>query len=60
MNIGVIIGFCMLCLLVGYELGSWKESKAVSKAMNDLSDLHYKEIQLIVNKILELRKKGGE
>lgn len=60
MNIFVIIAFCMLCLLVGFELGSWKESKAVSKAIDDLSAMHYKEIQLIVGKILELRKKGGE
>ena len=60
MNVGIVIILCVIFLLVGFELGSWKEGKAVSKAINDLSDMHYKEIQLIVNKILELRKKGGE
>ena len=60
MNIWITVTFCCLCFLVGYEIGSWKEGKAVSKAVNDLSVMHYKEIQLIVNKILELRKKGGE
>lgn len=67
MNIGVVLTLCLLCLLVGFELGSWKEGKAVSKAMDDLSAMHYKEIRLIVDKILALRKedkedneKGGE
>ncbi len=60
MNIGAVIGLCFLCLLVGYEFGSWKEGKAVTKAIDDLSAMHYKEIQLIVNKILDSRKKGGE
>lgn len=61
MNIGAIIGLCVICLLVGFELGSWKEGKAVSKAIDDLSAMHYKEIQMIVNKILDLRKdKKGE
>ena len=62
MNIGVIIALCLLCLLVGFELGSWKEGKAVSKAIDDLSAMHYKEIRLIVDKILALKdqKKGGE
>lgn len=62
MNIWIVLTFCLLCLMVGFEIGSWKEGKAVSKAVNDLSDMHYKEIRLIVDKILELRKerKGGE
>lgn len=62
MNIGVIIVLCLLCLLVGFELGSWKEGKAVSKAIDDLSAMYYKEIRLIVDKILALKdqKKGGE
>ena len=62
MNVSYIITFCLLCLLVGYELGSWKEGKTVSKALDDLSAMHYKEIQLIVDKILRSRKnnKGGE
>lgn len=60
MNTGAILALCLLCLLVGYELGSWEEGKSVSKAIDDLSAMHYKEIQLIVNKILEQRKKGGE
>lgn len=61
MNIVYAITLCLLSLLVGYELGSWKEGKAVSKAIDDLSDMHYKEIQLIVDKILKSRKdnKGG-
>ena len=61
MNICIVL-FCSLCLLVGFELGSWKEGKAVSKAIDDLSAMHYKEIRLIVDKILDLRKekKGGE
>ena len=62
MNTSIVLALCSLCLLVGFEIGSWKEGRAVSKAMDDLSDMHYKEIQTIVNKILELRKeqKGGE
>lgn len=62
MNTGAILALCLLCLLVGYELGSWKEVKSVSKAIDDLSAMHYKEIRLIVDKILDLRKekKGGE
>ena len=56
MNIGVILGLCALCMLVGYSVGSWKEGKAVSKAIDDLSAMHYKEIRLIVDKILDLRK----
>ena len=61
MNIVYSVMLCLLSLLVGYELGSWKEGKAVAKAMDDLSDMHYKEIQLIVDKILKLSKndKGG-
>lgn len=62
MNIGAILGLCALCMLVGFELGSWKEGKAVSKAIDELSAMHYKEIRLIVDKILDSRKgnKGGE
>lgn len=60
MNISVVIGLCLLCLLVGYELGSWKEGKEVRKATEDLSAFHYKEIQFIVDKILKSRGKGGE
>ena len=39
-----------------------KGGKAVSKAIDDLSAMHYKEIRVIVDKILDLRKdkKGGE
>lgn len=62
MNISYIIMFCLLSLLVGYEFGCWKEGKVVSKALDDLSAMHYKEIQQIVDKILKSRKdnKGGE
>ena len=62
MNICLTVALCLLCLLVGFELGSWKEGKAVSKAIDDLSAMHYKEIRTIVDKILELKKeqKGGE
>ena len=59
MDIGICLVLCGLCLLLGFELGNWKEGKAVAKMADDLSAMHYKEIQLIVNKILELRK-GGE
>ena len=61
MNIWLALSLCFLCLLIGFELGSWKEGKAVSKALDDLSAMHYKEIQLIVDKILKSRKdnKGG-
>ena len=59
MNIGAVIVLCLLCFFVGCTLGSWKEGKAVTKAIDDLSAMHYKEIQLIVNKILDSRKKGG-
>lgn len=60
MNIGIILGLCLLCLMTGYLFGSWKEGEAVSKAIDDLSAMHYKEIQLIVNKILDARKKEGK
>lgn len=62
MNIYLAVALCLLCLLVGFELGSWKEGKAVSKAVDDLSAMHYKEIKAIVDKILDLRKerKGGD
>lgn len=62
MNIGVIIGLCGMCLLVGFELGCWKEGAAVSKATKELTDMHCQNIALLVNKILNLRKdkKDGE
>jgi hypothetical protein len=62
MNIGVIIGLCVMCLLVGFELGNWKEGAAVSKATKELTDMHCQNIALLVNKILNLRKdkKDGE
>lgn len=61
-DIWVVVLFCSLSLLIGFELGSWKEGRAVAKAMSDLSDMHYKEVKTIVDKILDLRKerKGGE
>lgn len=57
MNIGGVIGLCVLSFLIGYAFGTWKEGASVSKAIDDLSAMHYKEIQLIVNKILDTRKK---
>ena len=60
MNIGTTILLCWLCLVVGYGLGSWKEGKAVAKMAEDLSAMHYKEMHIIVNKILKLQNKGGE
>ena len=62
MNIGTVIILCALSMLSGYIFGSWKEGKAVSKAIDDLSAMHYKEIRLIVDKILALKneRKGGE
>ena len=61
MNIGTVIIFCLISFFVGCTLGSWKEGEAVAKMADDLSAMHYKEIHLIVNKILEARsKKGGE
>lgn len=61
MNIGTVITLCSLSILVGYTFGCWKEGKAVSKMADELSAMHYKEIQTIINKILELRnQKGGE
>ena len=62
MNIWLALSLCFICLLIGFELGSWKEGKTVSKALDDLSAMHYKEIRLIVDKILDLKKgnKGGE
>lgn len=62
MNIGIVIILCVLSIFSGYLIGSWKEGKAVSKAIDDLSAMHYKEIQLIVDKVLALRNesKGGE
>lgn len=61
MDIVYVIMFCFLSFLIGFELGSWKEGKTVSKAIDDLSALHYKEIRMIVDKILNSRndKKGG-
>ena len=55
MNVGIVIILCVIFLLVGFELGSWKEGRAVSNAIDDLSAMHYKEIQTIINKILELK-----
>lgn len=62
MNIWEVLALCLWCLFVGFGLGSWKEGRAVSKAVDDLSTMHYKEIRLIVDKILDARKerKGGE
>lgn len=60
MSIGTIILLCWLCLVVGYGLGSLKEGKAVAKMAEDLSAMHYKEMHIIVNKILKLQNKGGE
>jgi hypothetical protein len=48
-----------MCLLVGFELGSWKEGKAVLKAVEDIWAMYNKDIQLIIDKIIEA-KKGGE
>ena len=59
MSESMVLALCSICLLVGLMLGSWKEGRAVSKAIDDLSTMHYKEIRLIVDKILSL-KKGGE
>jgi hypothetical protein len=61
MNIGAVIMLCFASFLLGFMLGDWKEGKEVAKMAHDLSTMHYKEIHLIVNKILESRnKKGGE
>lgn len=57
MNIGTVIMLCVLSFLIGFGIGDWKEGKAVSKMADELSAMHYKEIQLIVNKILEIQKK---
>lgn len=62
MNFGIIIGAFGIGMLIGFMLGDWKETRAVRKAIDELSAMHYGEIQLIVNKILASRKneKGGE
>ncbi|MBO7250826.1 MAG: hypothetical protein J6V42_06090 [Clostridia bacterium] len=60
MNTIIVFALCSACLIVGIELGSWKEGKAVSKAIDDLSAMHYKEIRLIVDKILESKKENKE
>ena len=62
MNIGTVIMLCVISFLIGFGIGDWKEGKAVSKAIDDLSAMHYKEIRAIVDKILALRneRKGGE
>lgn len=60
MNMGTIVILCVLSFWVGFAIGDWKEGKAVSKMADELSAMHYKEIQLIINKILETKnKKGG-
>ena len=62
MNIGSVIALCLLCLLVGFELGCWKEGAAVSKATKELTDMHCQNLALLVDKILKSRKdkKDGE
>lgn len=60
MSASMVFALCSICLLAGLTLGSWKEGKAVSKAIDDLSAMHYKEIRLIVDKILSLKKGGAE
>lgn len=66
MNLGVVLVLCTMCLLIGFELGSWKEGKAVSKAVDDLSAMHYKEIQIFFDKLVKARlnlikdRKDGE
>ena len=58
MNIGTVIMLCALSFLIGFAIGDWKEGKAVSKMADELSAMHYKEIHLIIDKILEQNKKG--
>lgn len=58
MNIVWIIVLCLVCLLVGYELGNWQEIKNIRQLIEDISDQHAKEIKLLVDKIMELKKKG--
>lgn len=62
MNIGVIIGLCGMCLLVGFELGCWKEGRAVLKATKETADIYIQHVDFMVDKILALTKdkKGGE
>ena len=58
MSTGVTIVLCLVCLLVGYELGNWQETKNIRQLIEDISDQHAKEIILLVDKIMELKKKG--
>lgn len=60
MSTGTIILLCWLCISVGYAFGSWKEGKAVAKMADDLSAMHYKEMHIIVDKLLKLQNKGGD
>ena len=62
MNIGLILGIGAMCFLIGFELGCWKEGRAVAKMAEELSEMYRKDIMLLVNKILESRKdkKGSE
>ena len=61
MNMGTVVALCLMCFFAGVLCGDWKEGMAVSKAVDDLSAMHYQEIQLLVNKIIALRKdrEGG-
>ena len=57
MNIGTVIMLCVLSFLIGFGIGDWKEGKAVRKMADELSAMHYKEMHVIINKILEIKKK---
>ena len=61
MEMGTVVALCLMCFFAGFLSGDWKAAKSVSKAIDDLSAMHYQEIQLLVNKIIALRKdrEGG-
>jgi hypothetical protein len=57
-SLGTLFICCSCCLIAGVLIGSWKSAQECSKMAEDLQKLYSKDINIIVNKILELRKKG--
>jgi hypothetical protein len=50
MNIGGVIGLCVLSFLIGYAFGTWKEGASVSKAIDDLSACIIKKFNLLLTR----------
>lgn len=56
---GTLFICCACCLLAGVLIGNWKSERECSEMAESLQKLYSKDIDLLVNKIIELNKKGG-